>query len=361
MNQTVPATIPTHCRPKIMFVGQAPAEEEVQLGHPLVGSSGRELDRMLRLAGIVRADCAITNVFDAPIPSNDTDKITISTSELGTRKKEGGDYAGYDLPPIKRGRYLRPEWAHHLPRLAAEIARVNPNLLVALGDEALWALTGSCGISAQRGAVTMASGPGSPQPRKVLPTFHPTYVIRNYRSRISVIADLMKARRECGRPDLHFPTRELWLEPSLDDIRTFKRAHLDVAEIVSVDIETSHGQITCIAFAPSPNLALCIPFTDYTCAFSYWPTQAEEVEVWRLVRDILALPVPKLLQNGLYDTQWLWVKMRIKTRNYLHDTRLLHHALYPELPKSLQYLGSVYENERSWKQMRARKAVKRDE
>jgi len=42
---------------------------------------------------------------------------------------------------------------------------------------------------------------------------------------------------------------------------------------------------------------------------------------------------------------------------------LLHHALYPELPKGLGFLGSIYTNEASWKLMRRERSdtVKRDE
>jgi hypothetical protein len=44
------------------------------------------------------------------------------------------------------------------------------------------------------------------------------------------------------------------------------------------------------------------------------------------------------------------------------DTMLLHHAMYPELPKSLGFLGSIYTNESAWKLMRQdSEELKRDE
>jgi len=359
---TVPPYIPDHCRAKILFIGQAPASEEVRKGEPFVGPAGQEFDRLLRTAGIVRMDHAITNVFDEPLPKVGMDGVTITTKELKDQKKgENPQLVHYDLPPIKRGRYLKHEWAHHVGRLAAEIKSIAPTLIVPMGDEALWSVTGQFGITAHRGSVGMTSAPGLCDDYKILPTYHPSYILRNYRARHSIISDLMKAKREMEYPEVRLPRRVLWLEPKLPDIRMFKRKYLDDAEIISVDIETAKGQITCIAFAPSNLLALCVSFSDYTGKWNYWESLADEQEAWRLVRNILALPAPKLMQNGSYDAQWLWVKMRIPVVNYREDTRLLHHALYPELPKDLRTMGSIYENEGAWKQMREKKAEKRDE
>lgn len=51
----------------------------------------------------------------------------------------------------------------------------------------------------------------------------------------------------------------------------------------------------------------------------------------------------------------------MKTYNAEHDTMLLHHALQPESLKGLGYLGSVYTDEQSWKQMRVRTTIKRED
>ena len=78
---------------------------------------------------------------------------------------------------------------------------------------------------------------------------------------------------------------------------------------------------------------------------------------------VLSGPEPKVFQNGLYDISFLWRSYRIKTVNAEHDTMLLHHALHPESPKGLDFLGSVYTNHASWKLMRPRgkQTIKRDE
>lgn len=348
--------VPEHCKAKVLFVATAPLEGERE---PLTGAAGRELDRVFKLAGLVRKDHAFTTVFDRPIPGNDLENITVATVEKNAKVKEG-EWADYDVPAIKRGRWLLPEWDPRA-RLADEIKRVNPNLLVPLGDEALWAVTGESGIGKVRGALGMAEAPWLDRAYKMLPSYHPAFIMRNYSQRVVLIADMMKVVREMESPELHLPTRELWIEPTLEDIRAFKRDYLDPADLISVDIETAAGQIDCIAFSPSPYLSLCVPFTDTKGRWNYWPTLEEEQAAWRLVRDILRSPTPKLLQNGLYDVYWLYVKYKIKVRNYLHDTRLLHHALYPELPKSLDFMVSLHANERAWKLLNEKKSTKRDD
>jgi hypothetical protein len=54
--------------------------------------------------------------------------------------------------------------------------------------------------------------------------------------------------------------------------------------------------------------------------------------------------------------QWLW-RAGCPVRNARDDTMLLHHALYPEMPKSLGFLGSIYTEEASWKLLRKHKST----
>jgi hypothetical protein len=92
---------------------------------------------------------------------------------------------------------------------------------------------------------------------------------------------------------------------------------------------------------------LCVPFSfNYK---SYWPTVRDEVNAIRFIQAVCELPARKALQNGLYDAQWLWTEWRVRICNYEHDTRLLHHAIFPELPKDLGFIGSLWANEIAWK------------
>lgn len=332
-----------------MLVGQAPGIHETIKGRPFVGPSGRELDRWLYSAGIHRHEIALTNVWDTEIPQGGLETMTTT---LTLARKEG--WYRPDLQ-IQAHRYLRPEWWAGPLRLRHEITSTNPNIVVALGNEALWALSGTFGMVARRGTLFRVD-----LGVKALATYHPSYILRGgYRSRLLAIADLRKARNESESPEMSIPKRKLYISPTLDEIDDFCRNELPSAITIAIDIETAYGEITSIAFATSNTCAICIPFV--VDKRSYWATLEEEVAAWRVVKDICESNKPKVLQNGTYDLSWLWVKRGIAVRNYLHDTRLMHHALYPELPKSLGFMATLWENEVSWKSWAQRHAEKRDD
>jgi len=172
----------------------------------------------------------------------------------------------------------------------------------------------------------------------------------------------MKAARESKFPEIRRPKREIWIQPTLDDIRRFKQEHIDGCQRLSVDIETAGRAITCIGFAPRPDIGLVIPFVRPSrTGRNYFTNPASEREAFRLIRQILGDPkTRKTFQNGMYDIAFLWRAYGIKVMNAEEDTMLLHHALYPESEKSLGYLGSIYTDEGSWKKMRKNDTIKED-
>lgn len=54
----------------VMFIGEAPGEQEAKTGRPFVGSAGQVLDRLLQSVGIEREDVYITNVVKDRPPGN---------------------------------------------------------------------------------------------------------------------------------------------------------------------------------------------------------------------------------------------------------------------------------------------------
>ena len=359
---TCPPDLPARTPCRLAFVAEAPSNEEiahkvagVPSPRPMVGPSGRVFNSMLRCANIERAECLVTNVFNIQAPDNDVKGAwTVSRKEAEARE-------WLDQTPLD-GRYFEPEFlTGHLARLGDELQAAQPTVVVPLGATALWALTGATNITAARGAAALATrtAPGV----KLLPTFHPAHVIHQWKFFHVVVGDMMKAVAEAeAGPKLVLPTREIWVEPTLADIQLFRDQRLLTSELISCDIETGAGQITCIGFAPDAKSALVIPFVDWRKpSRSYWPTADMEVRAMTLVRGILDLPNAKLLQNGPYDLHWLWDKWHMPVRNYREDTRLLHHAIYPELPKDLGFMGACYAQQGPWKLLRNRQSEKRDE
>lgn len=337
---------------KICIVGEAWGAEEEAQRVPFVGASGWHLNQMLEEAGIHRADCFLTNVFNLRPPGgNDVENLCSDKSE-GLVK----------LGPLKPGKYIRSQYAPEIVRLFAELEETRANIIILLGNTAAWAVLGSTGISRIRGTVTLDN-----RGWKVLPTFHPATILRDWSLRPVTVLDLAKAKRESEFPEIRRPERTIYIEPTLEDLEWYFEKELRHASIISFDIETSGEQITCIGFAPGPRSAIVVPFRDIRrrdpggCLGCYWSTHEAEVVAWRFVRRVLSLPQPKLAQNGLYDINFLWTRYGIPVVNYEDDTMLLHHALQPESLKGLGFLGSVYTNESSWKLMNRRDpTVKRE-
>lgn len=353
----------------LVLVGEAMGSNEVKLGKGFVGPSGVELLRMLHesscisltaidrdyIDGFYRTgnpelldavwclhpEVYRTNVFQLHPPGN---KI----EELCGPKAEG--IGGY--PSLGKSLYIRREFEPELLRLQDEICTLNPNLIVCLGNTALWALSGRIGISKLRGTTLLSTH--TVDGFKLLPTYHPAAVLRQWELRPTTTADLMKASRETTFPEIRRPKREIWIEPSLDDIRRFIINHIQGCPLLSCDIETSGTRITEIGFAPRRDIAIVIPFDDARKSDgSYWATKQLEEQVWRLVREVLEdVSIYKLFQNGIFDMTVLLRSYGIRVRNAREDTMLLHHALHPEALKGLGYLGSVYSDEGSWKNMR---------
>ncbi len=379
-------------QPRIVIVGEAWGESEARTHKPFAGQSGQELFRMLgeammdvepelhhkicnmmkygdawvgdRNAWLEAAGIAMTNVFAFRPPGNKLDA------------------------PISRGQYLQEEFLPELDRLWTELTNWNPNLVLALGNTATWALLQVTNIGSIRGAITSSDGCGTRKghriveeseiqqsaknlaPKqfrdwyKVLPTYHPAGVLRQWAWRPIVVADLMKAHREAAYSEIRRPARRVLVSPTLDEMlawesETYKRGCFEL----SADIETESGQITMIGFARSPTEAMVVPFWDRTRpGYSYWPDHASERKAWDCVERLLRCDAVKIGQNFIYDLQYI-TKMGIQPTRCTADTMLLHHSLFPEMQKGLAFLGSIYTNEISWKLWRKRKSdsVKADE
>ena len=341
-----------------MIVGETYTEHEAREQTSFACRAGYELWRMLREAGFPLSP------VDDHYPGSIKMKVLWKNSEIGTTSafklqakisslcltkkeaKEQGVEIRDDLPQLQLHSYLRSEYYPEIERLHTEIEAVRPNLILALGNTACWALTQTTKISSLRGTVL------NTDLGKILPTYHPAAILRNYELRAIMIMDLLKAKKEMEYQDIRVKRRQIWVEPEIPDLYRWWELHGSRSDLLSVDIETErYKQISEIGMASDSEHALHIPFIVNRTK-SYWPTVADEVKAWKFVHMVMTSNVPKLGQNFLYDFQYLWKKIGIPVRNFKHDTMLLHHALYPGMQKSLGFLGSIYCNERSWKDLR---------
>jgi uracil-DNA glycosylase len=356
----------------IVFIGEAWGEQEARYRTPFVGPAGQELARMLHQASYpcdplpfnftssVRMikywelfPFQILNVFNERPPSNEVeyfyahpkDKTPINRNHP-PRRFNNANY------------YLKEQFTYHVEALHLALERAKPNIIVALGNTALWALGLPATISKLRGNV-IESRFG-----KVLPTYHPAAILRKWNQRTIGLLDLHKALRESSTTEVRTLPREIWTEPSIDDLYRWWDTYGSRSELLAVDIETIKStQISEIGFAADSTHALHIPFfwKEDRTFISFYPDAETELAAWEFVKMVCESDTPKIGQNVVqYDTYWLLKSMGIQLRNITHDTMTLAHAWQPELEKSLGFLGSIFLDERSWKSIRNDTAKQND-
>lgn len=317
------------CPSPIMIVGEAPGEHEVRQRMPFVGPSGWELDRMLHEAGIMRSQCFVTNVARERPPQNDIDEW-ISPN----KRPPGPEWIRL------RDRWVKPPIVNGCEMLDKEVALCKPKIIVALGNTAMWALTGKWGIKSWRGSAL--AGPGG---ATVIPAFHPAAILREWAIRAPTVSDLRRAAqwlepRPPEPPAYHFLVRPSF-ELALGTINNLLDACHERPTKLSVDIETRLGHIACIGFAWSKLDALCIPLMCTERKDGYWLFD-EELALVDAIRRLLEHPNVRVVgQNFLYDSQYILRHWHCVPR-LARDTMLSHHALFPGTPKGLDYLSSIY-------------------
>jgi uracil-DNA glycosylase family 4 len=140
---------------RLMFVGEAPGAEEDQQGVPFVGASGQLLNRMLNKLGLRREEVYIANIIKCRPPGNrdpEADEITAC-----------------------------------LPFLEKQIQAIRPQVLVILGRPAAHALLGT------REPLTRLRGHWQRyHDIRVMPTFHPSYLLRAPQERKKTWADMQQ-------------------------------------------------------------------------------------------------------------------------------------------------------------------------
>jgi DNA polymerase len=142
---------------ELMFVGEAPGFHEDKQGYPFVGQAGKLLDQLLGGIGMSREDVYIANVIKCRPPGNrNPEQDEVDTCE---------------------------------PFLFQQIDIIKPKVIVALGTFAARTLLRTLDpISRLRGRVYDYRG------AKLIPTFHPAFLLRNPAAKREVWEDMKVAR-----------------------------------------------------------------------------------------------------------------------------------------------------------------------
>ena len=309
----------------IAFVGEAPGDEEIRVGRPFIGPSGRLLDRFCASVGIIRNRCFITNVVKEQPPGNKIDKF-ITISNKG-RVKTTDVYNEYEQ------------------LLFAELDKCSANVIVPLGRIALYAVCRRIDIMKRRGSIIESVTLS--RPRKVVPTIHPAGILRKYSWHPMLIRDLQRAKHESEFPELRLPQRQMYLSPSFDWCVAYIKGLMQCHTPVAFDIEVIGRDVACIAFATDPfESCMCIPFI--AAGGRYFPPDQEAV-LWKLIGHVLESPnVKKVGQFVVFDVAFLFHEYGIRTVN-VEDTMTAIATTFHELPRGLDFITSMYTDEPYYK------------
>jgi uracil-DNA glycosylase len=147
---------------QVAFVGEGPGADEDAQGEPFVGKAGQLLTRMIEAMGLRREEVYIANVVKCRPPNN--------------RDPEPDEIAACE------------------PFLKAQIAAISPKIIVALGRFAVQTLLRDpTPISRQRGRWREY------ERVKLMPTFHPAYLLRNPAEKKKAWEDLQLVMKELPR------------------------------------------------------------------------------------------------------------------------------------------------------------------
>lgn len=324
-----------------MLVGEAPGREEIERQMPFVGASGQLIRSTLAQNGFAPAEFFITNVCKLQPPGNKIEAFMLSAKEAAV---QGLD----DIPPYYIG--ARKVYPNALIRagmreLEAEILRVRPRAIVALGNLPLWYFTGETGITSWRGSELFARLQDFECP--LLPTLHPAFVLRSMASKPELVRDIKRLRDNLdnwGPTDLQIIIPDTY-EQALDALH-----YLDKFQRYTVDIETKlRSQVLCVGFGISSYEAVVFPFVSNEHPLGYY-TPVQEIDLIRRLDRILRDPAKTIgNQNFAYDRQFLARMWGVLPRMDF-DTMIAQSVLYPGTLRNLAYLSSLYcQHHKYWK------------
>lgn len=142
----------------LMFVGEGPGADEDIQGRPFVGRAGQLLTKMIIAMNLNRGDVYIANIVKCRPPGNRN--------------------------PFKN------EIATCINYLHKQIELINPKIIICMGSVAVQALLNTDkGISKLRGSFTELGK------YKVMPTYHPAYLLRNPKMKKPAWEDLQKVMK----------------------------------------------------------------------------------------------------------------------------------------------------------------------
>jgi uracil-DNA glycosylase family 4 len=300
----------------ILIVGLCPGRNEDKYGIPLIGASGSFLQKKLDLLGInLDRDCIRTNIV---------------------RCFPGLDKSGSDIKPTN------DQILCCASKLRQDIEEVKPQLIIALGTQAIKSLVDTKGLSSF--SVSGTHGlcfPNQEFQAWVGCSYHPSYFCRKKHDRgpikddIIFINDLADILAVLGEPLPKPLTKEgNILITDYKEAIDYIEYIIDEGKPTCHDFETNEiscytkedARILTVSLSNDVGSAACIPFDfqwDGESAF----TESQLIKVILAFNEYLASDVPKVLQNYYMEELWGRYILGQSMNNFVHDTMVSAHVL----------------------------------
>ncbi len=313
---------------EIFICGDAPGVVEEQKRKPFEGPSGALLKDLLSHSGVSFKNCFVTNVVSERPPGNNFAYFYEDKQRKVPSKRLENDW-----------QVLRDKIEHHKPRI-----------VFLLGGEALRAVTNKRGIMTWRGFFQSYKG------IRLMPTIHPTGIMREFNLHPIFEMDIVK-----GNTQEPAPWPEMLIKPSIGAVA---RACTEAmkSDIVSFDLETLGKNIRCLGLAyrcKGKTKSICIPFVKFPSSghasigsskivlagsgldgCNYWSPD-HEVAVLSMLAKLFASGKRIVGQNSIsFDQPLLESNFSMEIVNHFFDLMHAQHLLYCEIPKSLDFICS---------------------
>lgn len=347
-----------------MVVAEAPGKTECDFGRPLIGDTGQELQRNISAMGYKRADFSYSNALICRPPGNELGRLMHAWKEENKIRKAKYGKEGLLPSPIACCR----------PRLYREL--VNFENIITLGNAPIQSIlcTEQYSITALRGgpitgflspaefAVDEAFAGEGFRPVKILPTFHPSFVLRQRKWTRTLRTDLGRAMR-WFTGSLNWREPVVVIHPTVAQIRTFldEKVRWNTWDLETTMDDPLVAEIFCFGIghrhADGTRHAIVIPFHSKergTIAGAIghpdFYTEDQFTEIVDILRRWLVAPGRwKIGHNSMiFDSTVVQGKFGVYPKPQ-HDTLAMHRAVESELPHGLGYIGTTYTDVTAWK------------
>ncbi len=341
----VPPYGPTNA--KLAIVGIAPGKDEVYLGRPFVGPSGRILSTDLADAGVSLDACYRTNIFKVQLPDND----------------------------FKRHKELGLDLDEAISEVNYELSQIQPNCILGLGAPVLFALYGKegkhNGIHQWRGSILPVGG------RKAVFTWHPAAQLHGQGAggqkketfqpwqQFVRKFDIQRAVNQSKFKEYNPPVRLLQVCSDSAHLYRFLERNAN-KQLCAVDIEAIQNIPVCIGLSFTKHEAISIPLWNllhvqhdgespkskknynYDLHVSSIPN-ADLAVIWQLLARLFQDRNKLFIgQNFKYDEDKL-NRLGFYLHSLYSDILIRQHFISSELPRSLAFQTSIYTEEPYYK------------